>query len=98
MPDLVGKTQEEAETWITEAGMTEGKVTKLYRDEIPSGEVIEQEIEAGTELEEGTEIKFTISIGPEPKSSSGGSSGGSSKKSSGKKKKSSSGWDSGGFD
>ena len=97
MPDIVGKTQEEAEAIIRELGMTEGKVTKLYRDSIPAGEVVRQDIEAGTTLEPGTEITFAISIGPEPKSSN---TGGSSKKSSGSKKKKSSGsgWQPDSFD
>ena len=60
VPELFGKTEEEARTEITNAGLTlenvrDGEVTTKT-----NGTVIKQSIDSGTEVEEGTAITITV--------------------------------------
>ena len=58
VPDLLGKTLEEAEAM----GLKVGEHQYEYSDK-PEGTVIGQSIEQGTEVQSGTEIVFTVSKG-----------------------------------
>ena len=64
MPQLVGKTKEEAEKALTEAGL-KGSVEEVH-SEGTAGQVIAQETEEGTILQRMTTVKYIVSMGEEP--------------------------------
>jgi serine/threonine-protein kinase len=66
VPDLVGKDQSVAEDVIRASGFEPGEITKKD-DEKPVGQVIGQSPKAGDELEKGSKIDLTISLGPKAK-------------------------------
>lgn len=84
VPNLVGKSESEAEKALKEAGLKTGEVTRSYSSSVDSGTIISQRTDAGTSVDKGSSVSYEVSKGEEPKSSSGGSS---KKKSSSKKKK-----------
>lgn len=65
VPDLTGKTETDAKTAITGAGLTVGNVSYEYNSSVPAGQVIRQSISAGTETVENTSVDIVISNGPE---------------------------------
>lgn len=65
MPDLLGKDYEEAKELLEEKGLTLGKVTKEYSSQYEKNQVMEQSVNAGENVEEGTKINLVISKGPE---------------------------------
>jgi len=66
VPNLKKKTVTEAEELLSEAKLKLGNVTQEYHDSIPEGKVINQSLEAGLEVKEGTEVNITISKGKKP--------------------------------
>ena len=64
--------QTDAETAISQAGLTTGTVTQQYSDTVPEGDVISQSPEAGTEVECGSTVDLVVSQGPEPNGCFGG--------------------------
>lgn len=75
VPNLTaGMTQEQAEQALKDAGLSVGQVTQDYSSSITPGYVMNQTISPGSEVEEGTSVGFTVSLGPE---SSGSDSSGS---------------------
>lgn len=60
MPELFGKTEEEARTEITNAGLTLENVRYEEDTTKTNGTVIKQSIDSGTEVEEGTAITITV--------------------------------------
>lgn len=66
VPNVAGKTQEAAESAITSAGLTVGKVTQEYSATVPNGKVIRTNPAAGAEVEEGSAVALVLSKGPEP--------------------------------
>lgn len=65
VPDVVGKTYEEAVTEIEAAGFKVGERTTEYDDETESGRVLEQTPGANTQAPEGSKIDLVISQGSE---------------------------------
>jgi len=65
VPDVVGKTKDEATNAITSAGLVVGKVTENYSDTVPAGKVISQLPSAGTEVVKGSAVDLVISKGKE---------------------------------
>ncbi|MBQ7535516.1 MAG: Stk1 family PASTA domain-containing Ser/Thr kinase, partial [Stomatobaculum sp.] len=65
VPNLTGKTEEAAKAELAAAGLKAGKMSKVYSDTVPEGTVITQAVDAGDQIESGTGIGFTISLGPE---------------------------------
>ncbi len=63
MANLVGMTQTSAVAKIAELKLTLGDVQTVDSNE-PEGYVIEQSIEQGTEVEEGTTVSIKVSKGP----------------------------------
>jgi len=63
MPDLMGRSENEALTQLEAAGLNWEPVVYEEYDGMP-GQVIYQSVEAHTEVEKGTIIAFTISIEP----------------------------------
>ena len=61
MPDLVGETKERAEELLKEAVLT-GEVVEEVNEEYPEGTVFKQDIEADTELDKGTTVKYYVAV------------------------------------
>lgn len=67
MPNLVGKTQKEAENEVKSAGLKVGSVKEEFSYEQEKGKVTKQwPSEAGTDLPPNTEITFYVSTGYPP--------------------------------
>ena len=66
MPDLRGKTQEDAEREIKMCKLTPGRMDPQPDDTVEEGKVISQYPTAGTEVSEGDEVNLIISSGPDP--------------------------------
>lgn len=62
VPDLIGKTREEAERLLSDRGLV-ADVTEEPNDKVDSGRVSAQDPEAGTELPKGDPVKLTVSTG-----------------------------------
>ena len=99
VPDVIGKTADEAQKKLKKAGLKTGNLSYEYSS-TEAGLIIAQSVEAGKEVDKHSTVDLTISSGAAPvqKSYSGGNSNssGSSKKSKSKKKNSggSTGWSS----
>ena len=65
IPDLSNLTQDEAISLIEESRLTVGEVTEEYSRRVDEGLVISQSPRAGREVERGTSIDLTISLGAE---------------------------------
>lgn len=63
MPDLKGKTLEEARTALKNAGLTIVEEQKAD-DKVAKGKVISQGVEAGKKVDKGTKVKVVVSTGP----------------------------------
>ncbi len=62
MPNLQGKTKEEAKTLLKEAGLRVGKISTVTSSKT-AGTVVEQECPKGEKIEEGSTVGFKISNG-----------------------------------
>lgn len=65
MPNLIGKTEEEAKQMIEDSGLMTGQVTyseQTYEDESLYGKVIWQSAKADTEVEAGSYIYLRIAV------------------------------------
>ena len=65
VPDVKGKTVEQATEALTEAGYTVGKTEEVYSETVKEGLVISTDPAAGKEAEKGTKVSLTISKGIE---------------------------------
>lgn len=65
VPDVVGKTYEEARIMIEDAGFKVGERSTEYDDEVESGLVLRQTPGANSQAPEGSEIDLVISQGSE---------------------------------
>lgn len=68
VPDLRGRTSQEAEAMLTNAGLKLGATSEEYSATVPAGQVISQTTSSGTKVTEGSSVDITISKGPEPTS------------------------------
>lgn len=64
VPNLVGKTEKEAESLLSDAGLV-GNPSHANSNDVKAGKVISQEIDADSKVEEGSTINYVISDGPE---------------------------------
>ena len=64
VPNVVGLTQTDAQTAITNAGLTVGAVTTSSSTTVPAGQVISQNPAAGASVATGTAVALVISSGP----------------------------------
>ena len=64
-PSIVGKTQADAESAITAAGLVVGDITEVNSDTVAAGSVIEQDPATGTNVDSGSPVNFVISLGKE---------------------------------
>ena len=63
VPNVVGITQGNAQTAITNAGLTVGTVTSANSASVSIGNVISQNPAAGTNVEPGSTVAFVVSLG-----------------------------------
>lgn len=66
VPNLLGKTVDEAKTALTEAGLTVGTVENAYSDTIAAGMVCSQSTAAEAMLDVGAVVNIYVSMGPNP--------------------------------
>ncbi|MBO5744545.1 MAG: PASTA domain-containing protein, partial [Clostridia bacterium] len=64
IPNVVGIDKASAIAKLTQAGLAEPDIIEKHDENVAYGDVIEQSIEAGKQVDEGTKITLTISIGP----------------------------------
>lgn len=69
VPSVVGSSQAYAENAIRGAGLNVNVVSN-YSSNVAAGNVIQQSIEGGTKVEQGTTVTIEVSKGPAPSSSS----------------------------
>ncbi|NLJ58605.1 MAG: Stk1 family PASTA domain-containing Ser/Thr kinase [Tissierellia bacterium] len=63
MPDLLNLNLETAKLSISQSGLTVGQVNEEHSDEFEEGLVMRQSIVAGQEVEQGTSVWLTVSLG-----------------------------------
>ena len=66
VPDLAGKTREDAEQALAAASIPVGEVAEAYHDEVPAGVVASQSVAPGELVRRDTPVDLTISLGREP--------------------------------
>jgi len=62
VPNVVGKSQADAESAIEKAGFSVA-VTKVYYDTVAKGKVIAQQPEADSSVNKGSEVQIVVSLG-----------------------------------
>ena len=67
MPDLTGKTEEEAKVVIEEEGLTVGTVSEEDSDTVEKCKVISQSPAAGGTVDKGTKVDIKVSLGKKTK-------------------------------
>ena len=75
VPNLIGKTESEARQALRDAGLSVGEVNDDYVSSDNVNRVVDQSISAGTSVEEGTSVSFTVNLGTEPDSGGSGENG-----------------------
>ncbi len=63
VPNLAGQTQEVAVEMLADAGLVQGTVTEASSETVARGNVINQSVPAGTQVESGSAVNFVISTG-----------------------------------
>jgi serine/threonine-protein kinase len=66
VPDVVGDEQSAAEAEIEAAGLTVDTVTNQASADVPAGNVISQNPEAGTSVAPGSRVDLVVSAGSDP--------------------------------
>ena len=66
VPDLAGKSQDDAKKALTEAGLSLGAITDAYSEDVPQGQVISQSVASGTSVPHDTAVDVVLSKGREP--------------------------------
>jgi serine/threonine-protein kinase len=64
VPNIVNETEAQAVEMLQEAGLVVGRAEKANSNTIEKGRIITQSIKAGTEVEEGQQVSFVVSLGP----------------------------------
>jgi serine/threonine-protein kinase len=63
VPDLAGKTLDEALTLLQAAGLTKGKLTQVHTPRLPAGRILDQRPVQGTVVERGFPVGILLSQG-----------------------------------
>ncbi|MBW3086113.1 Serine/threonine-protein kinase PK-1 [Austwickia sp. TVS 96-490-7B] len=66
VPELVGKTKDEAQQAITDARLSVGQISETFNETAASGQVISSDPKPGSELKPGTPVAMTVSKGRQP--------------------------------
>ena len=66
LPELTGKSLDEAKAALNGAGMALGKISETYDETAPAGTVLAQAPRTGNPVRHGTPVDLTVSRGPQP--------------------------------
>ena len=66
LPELTGKSLDEAKTALNGAGMALGQIAETYDESAPAGTVLAQAPRGGNPVRHGTPVDLTVSKGPQP--------------------------------
>jgi len=66
VPDLTGKTQDQASAALAATHLSVGPITRGWSDSVKAGQVISSDPDDGTPLKRGTAVALVISKGPQP--------------------------------
>lgn len=66
VPDVTGKSENDAKSELTSAGLSVGSVTTDYSDTREAGQVISQNPTGGTKVTKGTSVTLVVSLGKKP--------------------------------
>ena len=66
VPDVTGKSQDEAGRTLSDAGLGIGSVTDAYSEDVPQGQVVSQSVSAGTSIAHDSTVDIVLSKGREP--------------------------------
>lgn len=66
VPDLTGRTADQARASLDSRHLTLGTTSEAYDDEVPAGEIVSTSPAAGTEVTRDAKVSLVISRGPEP--------------------------------
>lgn len=66
VPNVLGKTQQDAKNELSQAGLSVGNITTEYSDNVSAGCVISQGIAQGKTVDSGTSVDLVISDGKKP--------------------------------
>ncbi len=64
VPYVIWETKEDAIAKLLQAGLGEPEIIERNDDNVSAGAVIAQSVNAGEEVDEGTQITLTVSLGP----------------------------------
>jgi len=63
VPDVVGKTQDEATGALADAGLSVGAITQEYSSTVASGQVVSSDPKAGTNVDHSSAVALVVSRG-----------------------------------
>ena len=66
VPNLVGRTEDEAKALLKANGLEAGEAKSEYSDTVASGKIISQTVKADSTVEKGSKVGYTVSKGPKP--------------------------------
>ncbi|WP_344878295.1 Stk1 family PASTA domain-containing Ser/Thr kinase [Zhihengliuella alba] len=66
VPNLRGRTAEDAERLLADAQLAVGELTEEYSESIAAGEIVSQSVTPDKQVRRGTEVSFVVSRGPAP--------------------------------
>ncbi|MCB5275811.1 Serine/threonine-protein kinase PK-1 [Arthrobacter sp. SO5] len=66
LPELTGRTLDEAKTALNGAGMALGQITETFNESAAAGKVLAQAPRSGNPARHGTPVNLTVSKGPQP--------------------------------
>lgn len=66
VPEVTGKSENDAKAELTAAGLTVSSVETEYNESVESGKVISQDPKGGKKVESGTSVKLVVSLGKKP--------------------------------
>ncbi|KUM37542.1 Stk1 family PASTA domain-containing Ser/Thr kinase [Arthrobacter sp. EPSL27] len=66
LPELTGKSLDEAKNSLNGAGMALGNIAETYDETAPAGTVLAQAPRSGNPVRHGTPVDLTVSKGPQP--------------------------------
>ncbi len=66
IPLVLWETEDSAREKLKLAGLGEPIIDTAYDDSVPAGQIIDQSLEVGEKVAEGTVLTLTVSLGPKP--------------------------------
>lgn len=65
VPDITGRTEDEARAELEAVGLQLGKAEEKNSDTVPKGKIISQKVQKDSQVDKGTAIDYVISKGPQ---------------------------------